>query len=78
MSREFPWMYGTLLPTAEAAAFQELFRWMVAEENVSTNPPFDEALLDEENWFIEQEDGEKVGISLPAVHAEGEIGWQWR
>ncbi len=75
---ESHWMSGTLTPTSDAASFQDFFRWMVDEENVSIDPPFDEVLLDEDNWFIEQEDGEKVGISVPAVHENCEIGWRWR
>ena len=27
---------------------------MVDEDNVSQDPPFDDALLDEESWFIEE------------------------
>jgi len=75
---ESHWMSGTLTPTPDANSLQDFFRWMVDEANVSIDPPFDEALLNEENWFIEQENGDKVGISLPAVQEDGEIGWRWR
>ena len=75
---ESHWMSGTLWPTPESASFRDFFRWMVDENNASLDPPFDEALLDEDNWFIEQEDGVKVGISLPAVQPDSEIGWRWR
>lgn len=75
---ESHWMTGTLTPTPGADSFRDFFQWMVDEANVSVDPPFDEALLDEENWFIEQGDGERAGISLPAVQKDSEIGWRWR
>lgn len=75
---ESHWMSGSLLPSHDAGSFQDFFRWMVDEANSSIDPPFDEALLNEENWFIELETGDKIGISLPAVHEDGEIGWRWR
>lgn len=75
---ESHWMSATLTPTSDADSFKEFFRWMVDEANVSIDPPFDEALLNEENWFVEQEDGAKVGISVPAVQVDSEIGWRWR
>ena len=75
---ESHWMSGTFTPTPDADSFQDFFQWMVDEANVSIDPPFDEALLNEENWFIEQENGEMLGISLPAVQKDNEIGWRWR
>ncbi len=78
VSGESHWMSGTFTPTSDADAFKDFFRWMVDEQNISMDPPFDEALLNEENWFIEQEEGQKVGITVPAVQEDGEIGWRWR
>jgi hypothetical protein len=75
---DFPWMFGKLTPTSAAVPFWNFFRWMVDEENVSKEPPFEEALLDEDNWFIEDESGKKVSISMPAVHEDGLIAWRCR
>jgi hypothetical protein len=75
---DFPWMYGKLIPSAEAAPFQDFFQWMVDEDNASKEPPFEEKFLNEDNWFIEDEGGKRVGISMPAVHEDGLVAWRWR
>jgi hypothetical protein len=74
---EFPWMYGDFTPTSVEPAFREFFDFMSGEE--PGDPPFDEALLDEENWWLVEPDGTKRGIIVPAVRVdEGEIAWRWR
>ena len=75
---DFPWVYGKLTPTSAAAPLQDFFRWMGDEENVSKEPPFEKALLNEDNWSIVEENGEQRGISMPAIHEDGLIAWRWR
>jgi hypothetical protein len=43
---EFPWMHGEFTPTAVDPEFREFFDFMSGED--PGEPPFDEALLDEE------------------------------
>jgi hypothetical protein len=78
LQSEMFWVSGTLTLSSDAIPFQPFFRWMVDETNNGAEPPFDEALLNEDNWFIKKGDAEKVGISVPAVQSDGEIGWRWR
>jgi hypothetical protein len=73
-----PWWVGQFAPYAEADAFRAFFEWMVDEEKSSLpgDPPFDEALWTDENWFIEDDSGQKRGICVPAVHNDGQIWWR--
>jgi hypothetical protein len=75
-----PWWYGRFNPTIEAVPFQDIFAWCVDEEKNSSaeEPPFDQAWWTDENWFIEDEEGRKRGIWLPAIYGDGWISWRWR
>lgn len=54
---EFPWMHGDFTPTAVDPALREFFDFMSGED--PGDPPFDEALLDEGNWWLVEPDGKK-------------------
>lgn len=74
---DFPWMYGDFTPTAVDPAFREFFEFMSDED--AGEPSFDEALLDEANWWLIGLNGERRGIVVPAIRLdEGEIAWRWR
>lgn len=75
---DWPWVYAKFSPSSTAEHFRDFFRWMTNEDNFSTEPPFDAALLNEGDWFIE-EDGKLRGITVPAFHEDdGVIAWRWR
>lgn len=75
-----PWWVGNLSPTPAAAPFREFFAWMVDEDADSSaeEPPFDQAWWTDENWSIQEDDGNRRGICVPAVHGDGQIWWRWR
>jgi hypothetical protein len=74
---EFPWMYGDFAPTGVDPLLRAFFEFMTGEG--PGEPPFEEALLDEENWWLVEPDGRRRGITVPAVRIdEGEIAWRWR
>lgn len=77
---EQPWWIGNLTPSSEAEAFREFFAWMVDEDRNSAadEPPFDRAWWTDENWYIQDDDGNRRGIDVPAVHGDGQIWWRWR
>ena len=56
-----PWWIGVFTPFPEANAFKAFFQWIVDEDRntLAEDPPFDQALWTDENWFIEAEDGKK-------------------
>lgn len=73
------WMEGDLDLVINDPIFHSFFNWMVDESNIGEDPPFPPELLDEDNWCIEEENGIKRGISIPAVHLfEKSISWRWR
>ena len=73
-----PEVHGTFNPSEGIEKFQHLFAWMVDEDNSSEEPPFDDDLLDDSNWFVIDDAGEKRGITVPGVYADREIIWRWR
>src|SRR5262245_56031305 len=80
VSGEYPWMHGAFKPaTLLDEGFQALFIFLMDEERSNEEPPFNEELLDEGNWWLLDTRGNRWGISLPAVHLdEGTISWRWR
>jgi hypothetical protein len=70
-------MHGDFAPTAVDPAFREFFNFMSSED--AGKPPFDAGLLDEENWWLVEQDGRRRAITVPAVRIdEGGIDWRWR
>jgi len=70
-------MSGDFSPRPEAAAYANFFAYMVDEANSAEDPPFDDDLLDPENWYVDEE-GKKRGIEIPAIYNDGLIAWRWR
>ena len=75
-----PWWHGRFIPKVEAVPFQDFFAWCVDEDKDSSavEPPFDQTWWTDENWFIEDGEGRRRGICLPAINDEGMISWRWR
>lgn len=79
VSGESFWMSGTLSMASSApGSYREFFDFMTDENNNNVDPPFGPDLLDEDRWFIEQNDGSRRGIAIPAVYPDGLISWRWR
>ncbi|AME05200.1 hypothetical protein NNG64_08740 [Bacillus siamensis] len=76
---EGPWAYGKIIPNEKMENFKDFFRAVVDEDNPSAIEKFDDDLLDDDNWFIVDDEYKKVGISLPGIYEEdNEINWRWR
>ena len=73
-----PWLIGVFTPTPAAGAFQDFFAWMVDENASEDEPPFDPDYWTDENWFVEDENGLRRAIHVPAVYEDGQIRWRWR
>lgn len=68
-------MVGDVDLTPQAAAYKDVFAFFNdPEKRVKEDPPFADELL--ENWFVEDEKGERTGIDAPAVNDKGEIWWR--
>jgi len=78
-SQDGPWMSGTLAIRQDVSeAYYAFFEFMTNEDQGNTGPPFSEEFLDEDNWFVVDEDGTKRGIEVPAVHDNDFVMWRWR
>jgi hypothetical protein len=76
-SMDQPWVTGTITLTPLGEQLGEFFRFMTDEDSISTDPPFDPCLLDDDNWSLEV-NGERRGITVPAIYEDGQIWWRWR
>jgi len=79
VSQQGNWMSGARsLASPVGYSYRDFFAFMTDEDNSDIEPPFGPEMLDETRRFIEQADGSRRGIEIPAVHADGAIDWRWR
>src|SRR4051812_35298538 len=79
LTADYPEMWGAFVPGPGLdTTFQGLFAFVVDEDRIGEEPPFADELLDDENWWLVDGGGTRWGIFLPAVYADGAIGWRWR
>lgn len=78
ISVEGVWINGTFTPSESAKKFSDFFAYMVDEEKGFEEPPFSQNLLDENNWYVINKGGSRLGIDVPAVYTDGFITWRWR
>lgn len=55
-----------------------IFFAIVDEENDFEETNYRDEWLDDNNWYIIDNENEKKGIYIPAVYPDGEISWRWR
>ncbi|MBZ5518839.1 hypothetical protein [Bacillus sp. KS1] len=76
---EGPWAYGKIIPNDKMENFKDFFRAVIDEDDPFAIEKFDDNLLDDDNWFIVDDEQKRVGISLPGIYEEdNEINWRWR
>ncbi|MEL6106322.1 MAG: hypothetical protein AAFU85_09810 [Planctomycetota bacterium] len=73
-----PEVWASYVPNSNAEPLQEMWKFITDEDNFDKDPPFPDEYLDDESWSIEQEDGQRRSIYLPAVYEDGAISWRWR
>jgi hypothetical protein len=80
LSVDQPTMCGRFQPgPGLTKRFRELFAFITDEDRMGEEPPFAAELLDDDNWWLVDEQGRRWGISLPGVHQDDNIiGWRWR
>ena len=75
---DFPHFYGHFVASTNFDQFRELFDFLMDEE-AEGDPPFSSELLDHENWWIVQPNGDRVGIFIPAIDStDSSIDWRER
>lgn len=62
---------GDVELTSTGENYLEMFNFMTDEENFGMDPPVDESMIDD--WYIEEPDGKREKIGVPAVHEGKEI-----
>ncbi|MFP9131177.1 hypothetical protein [Niallia sp. BSM11] len=77
-NREGSWVYGIFKPTGNYEKYKTFFEALTNEDNVFDEGQFDAEWLDESNWYIADDQGNKEGIEIPAVYPDGDINWRWR
>ncbi len=79
MSVDWPWINGSFRPSLEGKKMADFFAFMANEDgDFDKDPPFPDDLLDDENWWVVEEDGRRRGISVPAIHDLDFAVWRWR
>ncbi len=77
VSGEGMWMYGILSPYENIEIFRDLFNDLIDEDGDFDETKYDEEWLEDENWYILDENNSKRGIIVPAVYPDGAINWRW-
>ncbi|MCM3030926.1 MULTISPECIES: hypothetical protein [unclassified Niallia] len=77
-NREGAWVYGTFKPAANIEKIKTILETFTKEDHEFAVDQFNAEWLDESNWFIADEQGDKKEIEIPAVYPDGEINWRWR
>ncbi len=70
------WVHGVFKPTDQFQAYKEFFKAIVCEEGFDETK-FDCEFLDDENWRINN-NGDIVGIYIPAIYEDGDISFRYR
>jgi len=75
--QEGPQITAVLELTPAAANHKELLNYMMSVTRDSPDPPLELNIF--QDWFIEDENGVKRGIFLPAIRPDAKfISWRWR
>ncbi|WP_121639460.1 hypothetical protein [Virgibacillus sp. Bac330] len=72
------WVNGNIIPNKNIEKFKAFFAAIVNEENELVEANFNKEWLDDNNWYIIDNQKEKKGIVIPAVYPDGDIYWRWR
>ena len=75
---DFPWVIGNFTPNESEKEMRKVFDLMIDEDLDVSDFPFLEEFLDDENWWMADDGGNKKKISVPAVHKDNLIWWRWR
>ena len=66
------------LPSNNIDKFNDFFAALVDEENDFVEANFNEEWLEDNNWYIIDDENKRRGIYIPAVYPDREISWRWR
>lgn len=75
LDMDWPNMIGSIELTQEAEPYKPAWEYFIEQGGVVDDVPFPvpDGLLDD--WFVEDENGNRSETDLPAVYPDGEIWW---
>lgn len=76
LDSDWPWMIGRISLTDAAKSYAHFWEFWTTEDNIEKEPPFEVPEDLEENWFVEDEQGERTQVCFPAVHDDGFVWWR--
>ena len=75
-SHENRWGYGDFVGNGEYEKLKDFLNAIVSDDGFDEDK-FDKELLIEENWSL-NDNGEIIGIDIPAIYEDGMIGILYR
>ncbi len=78
IGQDGPEVWASFQPNDRATPLLNMWQFITNEDNYDTDPPFPEQYLDDRSWCVEDEDGTRRGVFLPAIYSDGAISWRWR
>ncbi|MEC0985280.1 hypothetical protein [Bacillus safensis] len=72
------WVNGEIIPSNNIDKFNDFFAALVDEEDDFVETNFNEEWLEDNNWYIIDDENKRRGIYIPAVYPDREISWRWR
>lgn len=76
LDSDWPWIGGQIELTSAAEQYKHIWEFWTVEGNREKVPPFEVPEDIDENWFIEDEQGGRIQIEFPAIHADGAVWWR--
>lgn len=76
LDSDWPLMGGQIELTLAAQPYLHIWQFWTNEDNREKEPPFEIPEDIEENWFTEDEHGNRNQVNFPAVHDDGEVWWR--
>lgn len=76
ISKEGFWNYGIFTPNEDFKNYIDFFKAIVCECGFDETE-FDNELMKDDNWYI-RDNGNKIGISIPAIYEDGDISFRYR
>lgn len=73
---ENKWVYGVFTQNDNFYQYIDFFKAIVCEDGFDETQ-FDGALMEENNWSV-NDNGELIGICIPAIYSDGFIAFRYR
>lgn len=76
IAKENSWIYGVFIQNHNFYNYVDFFKAIVCEDGFDETQ-FDDELLNDNNWNI-NDNGDIIGICIPAIYDDGNISFRYR